>query len=350
MRAAGLVMGSAACLGLLTAATSGARPLGSVVIADLGGGYRVLSQGPLKSAQIATSAPDPTNVDAALRQLSHTGSIATYQRVWQDTDRDNEVQDLLVRFTTVSAAQVFSSAVQHSLTSGEIVSSGPLRGIPRAIRTTYFAISAGQVGVGQAIAFRSGLYVATLSTFSSNAVTDTDPISATRAGQIATAQFGAIMSAVAGAAVVVTAAPSSTAWGWIVLAVAVVLLLAAALAFWLFRRRTVDAIPAEGPANVETASQLIATEFDSEATEAPAPAPVETPIGATAAVEVPSRTEPALTVIPAQVEAGGPAPEFMPPVDHKTASRSRNRIILAAAAAILGAAVVVWLLRRRSAR
>jgi hypothetical protein len=170
-------------------------PLAGVVIPNLGAGYAVVSQGPLDAGQFATSSPDPSAAAAALATLSK--SITTYQRVWQDTGHTNEVQDLVVRFTTVPAARSFLKAAQHSLTAGEIVSSAPLAAIPGARRTTYFATTT-QVGVGQAISMRSGAYVVLLSFFSSSSAANRQPISPSDAQTIALVQRAAILKALKG--------------------------------------------------------------------------------------------------------------------------------------------------------
>jgi hypothetical protein len=166
--------------------------LASVVIANLGPGYAVVSQGPLNADQFASSSPDPSAAASALDSLSH--SITTYQRVWQDASADNQVQDLVVRFSSTASARAFLSAAQHSLASGKVVSTAALPTIAGAMRTTYFA-STTQVGVGQAITMRSGPYVVLLSIFSSSASTNTQPITADDAVTIAQSQHAAVAKA-----------------------------------------------------------------------------------------------------------------------------------------------------------
>lgn len=168
--------------------------LAAIVIPYLGPGYTVVSQGPLGASQIVSSSPNPTAAAAALSRLSHSGSITTYARIWQDAGRNNEVEDLVVRCTSVSDARAFYSAVRDSLSSGEVVSSGPLRAIPGAYRATYFA-STTQDGVGQAITMQSGNFVATLSYFSSNSASNTQPISLDDAVNVAKTQHVAINAA-----------------------------------------------------------------------------------------------------------------------------------------------------------
>ena len=96
-----------------------------MVIPNLGLGYAVTSQGPLDPSRFASDAPDPSAAAGALSTLGK--SISTYERVWQADGGLNQVQDLLVRFPDAVGAQVFLQAAQHSLESGEIVSSDPVR-------------------------------------------------------------------------------------------------------------------------------------------------------------------------------------------------------------------------------
>jgi hypothetical protein len=161
------------------------------VIANVGPGYSVTTQGPLGSSQIASSAPDPTAAASALTRLSHAGAISTYERVWEDAGQNNAVQDLVVRFSTVKGARIFDTSVVQALTSSEVVHSGPLTEIPGAFRTTYFAVT-NKIGVGQAIAMRSGNYVAVLSFFSSNSASNTAPITNSDAVRVAEAQHALI--------------------------------------------------------------------------------------------------------------------------------------------------------------
>ncbi len=166
-------------------------PVAHAVITNVGPGYSVTTQGPLGSGQIASSAPDPTAAASALTQLSHAGAISTYERVWEDAGQNNAVQDLVVRFSTVKGARIFDTSVVQALTSGEVVHSGPLSAIPGSFRTTYFAVT-NKVGVGQAIAMRSGHYVAVLSFFSSNSASNAAPITPNDAVRIAEAQHALI--------------------------------------------------------------------------------------------------------------------------------------------------------------
>lgn len=193
--AAGLVLLVLLAMGGHAAGASGpARPLGSVVVPDLGPGYAVTSQGPLDASEFASSSPDPSAASSALATLAKT--ISTYERVWQDAAGRNEVQDLLVRFPSAVGAQVFLQAAQHSLQSGEIVSSGPLAAVPGAHRTTYFA-STTEVGVGQAITMRAGVYVDLLSFFAA-AAGNSQPITPADAERVAVAQHTAMVAAPGG--------------------------------------------------------------------------------------------------------------------------------------------------------
>jgi hypothetical protein len=177
-----------------TAAAARAPSVASLIIANVGPGYTVTSQGPLNPGQIASSSPDPSAAAGAFNALS--GSITTYQRAWQDAAMNNQVQDLVVHFDSTAAAQAFEKAAQQALTSGEIVSSGPVASLPGALRTTYFATTT-QVGVGQAITVRRGAYVVLLSMFSANSPTNTTPISPASALTVAQAQYAALAKAVA---------------------------------------------------------------------------------------------------------------------------------------------------------
>lgn len=231
----GCALGLLAVFGPVSAATHHkSSSLTGIVIPNLGFGYAVVHQGPLDAGQFATSSPNPTAAAAALTRLIRSGSIATYERVWQDTGADNEVQDLVVRFTTVSGAQAYSKAVLHSLTSGEIMSSAPLPSIPGAYRTTYFAATT-QEGVGQAITMRSGIYVATLSFFSSDAPSNTQRITLANAQDVANAQYAALVRAPGPPDKTVTTVQNSSALDWVLDVGGG--LLGAALILWAWRGR-----------------------------------------------------------------------------------------------------------------
>lgn len=235
-RAAGGLAGCGLVLLLLVVgdAAGAAAPLGTVVIRDLGPGYAVSSQGPLDPSQFAANAPDPAAAKGALSTLAK--SISTYERVWQADGGLNQVQDLLVRFPTTVGAQVFLQAAQHSLESGEIVSSDALASIPGARRVTYFAAT-NQDGVGEAITMRAGIYVDLLSFFSA-ASGNAQPISPANAAKVAQAQYAAMVAAPGGTAVAATApAKKGVTAGTIGLAVLVVAVLALALVTPLVLRR-----------------------------------------------------------------------------------------------------------------
>ena len=131
---------------------------------------------------------------AALSTLGKT--ISTYERVWQADGGLNQVQNLLVRFPDTTGAQVFLQAAQHSLESGEIVSSDPVASIPGARRVTYFAAT-NEDGVGEAITMGSGVYVDLLSFFSA-ASGNAQPISPANAETVARAQYKAMTQAPGG--------------------------------------------------------------------------------------------------------------------------------------------------------
>ena len=215
------------------ASTQSLPTLGTVVIPNLGPGYTVTSQGALQASQFASDAPDPSAAAGALSTLSKT--IATYERVWQADGGRNQVQNLLVRFPNAVGAQVFLQAAQHSLESGEIVSSDTVPSIPGARRVTYFAAT-DQDGVGEAVTMRAGVYVDLLSFFSA-ASGNAQPISPANAEQVARAQYKAMAQAPGGAR---SSAPSKkgVSVGTIVAAVVVVAVLALAVATpALLRRR-----------------------------------------------------------------------------------------------------------------
>jgi hypothetical protein len=180
--------------------------------------------------------PDPSAAEGALSTLAK--SISTYERVWQADGGPNQVQDLLVRFPDPVRAQVFLAAAQHSLDSGEIVSSDPLPSIPGARRVTYFG-STDQDGVGEAITMRAGIYVDLLSFFSA-ASAGAQPISPATAERVARAQHAAMVAAPGGAdsAATSTGVKEGVSASTIGVAVLVVAVLAVAVATpALLRRR-----------------------------------------------------------------------------------------------------------------
>jgi hypothetical protein len=212
-----------------------------VVIPALGSGYVVSTQGPLDASQFASSSPDPSAAASALATLAAT--ISTYERGWKDGGGANEVQDLLVRFPSAVGAQVFLHAARHSLDSGEIVSSGPLPGVPGAQRTTYFA-STSQAGVGQAITLSAGIYVDILSFFSA-ASGNPEPITPADAARVALAQQRAMVAAPGGDATSALAT-HGVSLGSIGLAALVVAIVALAVATpGLLRRRRARGGPAD---------------------------------------------------------------------------------------------------------
>jgi hypothetical protein len=207
--------------------------LDQIVLPSLGAGYAVTSQGPLDASAFAASSPDPTAAAGALTTLAQ--QIESYQRTWQDAAGTNEVQDLLVRFTTTAGAEAFLRAAQHSLDSGEIVSAGPLPGVPGARRTTYFA-STSQAGIGQAITMRAGVYVALLSFFS-GATGNRQPITPSAAERVAKAQRAAMAAAPGGTVRAAPAKPGASLSGLTWTALAVLVLGAAVATPALLRRR-----------------------------------------------------------------------------------------------------------------
>jgi hypothetical protein len=254
-----VAVGAGAALAVAAAAdghTDPAPTLGTVVIPNVALDYTVTSQGPLNASQFASDAPNPSAAAGALSTLGK--SISTYERVWQDDGGLNQVQDLLVRFPNGVGAQVFLLAAQHSLETGEIVSSDPLPSIPGARRVTYFAAT-NQEGVGEAITMRAGVYVDLLSIFSA-ASGNAHPISPANAERLAEVQHAAMARAPGGATATAAPAANSTTGtgtgtkkgvsvGTIVLAVIAVAILAAAVATpgLLKRRRLAQEAAATGP-------------------------------------------------------------------------------------------------------
>ncbi len=216
------------------ATASPTASLSSVVIPNLGPGYAVTSEGPPDPSRFASDSPDPAAAAGALSTLAK--SISTYERVWQAAGGLNQVQDLLVGFPDAAGAQVFLQAAQHSLESGEIVSSDPVPSIPGARRVTYFAAT-NEDGVGEAVTMRAGIYVDLLSFFSA-AGGNAQPISPADAERVALAQHSAMVAAPGGVAAAATApAKKGISAGTIGLAVLVVAVLAVALVTPLVLRR-----------------------------------------------------------------------------------------------------------------
>jgi hypothetical protein len=243
--AGGLVLSGPVLCGLLAvlsggwaAAAKAPPPLGTVVVADPGPGYRVTSEGPLDASAFASRSPDPAATSSALAPLA--GTVANYQRAWQDAGGANEVQDLLLRFPSTRGAQAFVAAARRALAAGEIVSSGPLAGVPGARRTTYFASTT--PGVGQAITMRAGLYVDLLSLFSAASAV-APPITPADAARVAQAQHAAMVATPDGSPPLPrpTAAKKRLSLGSLGAAALVVVVLAAALVTpALLRRRHSD--------------------------------------------------------------------------------------------------------------
>jgi hypothetical protein len=185
-------------------------------------------------------------------------SISTYERVWQSDAGLNQVQNLLVRFPNAVGAQVFLQAAQHSLASGEIVSSDAMPSIPGARRVTYFAAT-NQNGVGEAVTMRSGVYVDLLSFFSA-ASGNAQPISPASAEQVAKAQYAAMVHAPGGAPTLTTTAGAASSHASkgvtgstivvAVLAVAVLALAVATPALLRRRRGTRDGVVADPVGNL----------------------------------------------------------------------------------------------------
>ena len=221
-RSAGAATGTSTVTSTSASSTAPLSPLATVVLSALGPGYAVTSEGPLNAGSFASNAPDPSAASGALSSLGT--SITTYQREWADEAGNNEVQDLLVKFPSTAPARIFLTAMQRSLDSGTILSSGPLAAIPGARTVKYFAATSTE-GVGQAITMQTGVYVDLLSFFSASGAAQ--PITPADAAVLAKAQYSAMKTAPGG-----TAAESSPGsplggdtLGWFVLGVALVAVL-----------------------------------------------------------------------------------------------------------------------------
>ena len=118
------------------AASPGHRspPLGTIMLPAIGFGYTVTSQGPLDASRFPAGSPSASAAAGALRRLG--GRIDTYERSWQNATGVNQVQNLLVRFSTSADARAFDASALRALNKGEIVSSAPLSSVPTAQRTT----------------------------------------------------------------------------------------------------------------------------------------------------------------------------------------------------------------------
>jgi hypothetical protein len=217
-----------------TSTTAPLSPLATVVLGELGPGYAVTSEGPLDAGSFASNAPDPSAASAALASLG--SSITTYQREWAEGAGSNEVQDLLVKFPSTATAQIFLTAMQHSLDSGSILSSGPLAGIPGARTVKYFGATTTE-GVGQAITMQTGVYVDLLSFFSASGAAQ--PITPADAAVLAKAQYAAMKTAPGGTAT--GSSPGSPlagdTLGWFVLGVALAAVLSVSVVAQRRRRQ-----------------------------------------------------------------------------------------------------------------
>jgi hypothetical protein len=245
-----LVTGTGTPVVAAGAATRSAESLGTLVIATLGLGYAVSSQGPLDPAPFAANSPDPSAAEAVLTTLAPSG--ATYEREWQAEGGRNEVQDLLVRFPDAVGAKVFLRDAQHSLDSGEIVSSDPVPSIPGARRIVYIGAT-DHDGVGEAITMRAGRYVDLLSFFSA-ASGDARPVSPADAERVARAQHATLVAApgVGTRATGNAGTAKGVSAGTIGFAVLVAAVLAAAVAAPAFLRRRPGA---PGPAASSAAAR-----------------------------------------------------------------------------------------------
>lgn len=217
-------------------------PLSGVVLSTLGPGYSVVNDGPLTVGALSPVFP----AAAIIKDALDGESVGTFQRTWQDAGQANKVQILLVRFSSATTAHSFWSTLRGKLASAHTLSTRAVLGVPHGFRTTYFAASASQVGVGQVVVFDSGSTVGALSFFSS----DAHPISLFDARNMAQVQIAAI-----GPVSIQVIQPHPTnrpdhLWDWIGLGIAcalVVLIVPQVIAVRRKRPRpsTVSVVPVE---------------------------------------------------------------------------------------------------------
>jgi hypothetical protein len=200
-----------------------AQPLSDVVLSTLGPGYAVVNDGPLTVGALTPVFPAATIIRNALTQ----DSVPTFQRTWQDASHADKIQILLVRFNSANSAGAFWNTLHGQLAAAHTLSTQPVPGMPGSFRTTYFAASSSQVGVGQVIVIKSGSTVATLSFFSSGS----RAISLFAARNIAQVQVAAIGPVSLPVVQAHHATRSDHLWDWIGLgiAAALVVVLAAGL-------------------------------------------------------------------------------------------------------------------------
>jgi hypothetical protein len=245
--------GSAGSAGSAGTAIPVQKPLAAGALTSIGPGYSVVKQGELSASSFAASSPNPPAAATAFGDQSADKTISTYERVWADGGGNNQVQVLLVRFDRAPEAQAYLSSVRQALQSDEIVSSGAMPGVKGAFRTTYFATTPTQAGVGQAVVADVGTTVATLSFFSSNASSDLHPITVSGARAITELQLAALRAVVEPKpkAVVLAPAPATDPnfyWIWgaslgVLLVIVGVLLLA-------IRRRASKIVTVKSPSLV----------------------------------------------------------------------------------------------------
>jgi hypothetical protein len=193
------------------------QPLSSVVLSSLGPGYTVVNDGPLTLGALAPVFP----AAAIIRDALASDGASTYQRTWQDASHTDKIQILLVRFNSETGAHSFWSSLRGLLASARTMSTQSVPGMSHTFRTTYFAKSSSQVGVGQVIVVDSGSAVATLSFFSSG----TPAISSFDARNMAQLQVAAITPVSILVVRPHTANRPDHMWDWIGLGIAVALVL-----------------------------------------------------------------------------------------------------------------------------
>jgi hypothetical protein len=226
--------GLAGEVGPAAASASSDSPLAALLVNIPGSTFTLQMQGTFLSDDYNTAAPRPFSLATviALIRLSDSASTQTYRKVWQGSERNDEIEDVLVKFPTVGGARAFLAAEQQALAI-DVVQSTPLPSMDGARLTTY-ADSSPISGSGQAIAMRSGTYVATMSYFTGAGAADVLPISPTAAVDLARAQYSLIDHAPGGGLDPNPSRAWVTMLGWA--AVAVVLVVAMAVAILGMRR------------------------------------------------------------------------------------------------------------------
>ena len=130
--------------------TPDAGSLDTVVVSNVGQGFSVTSEGSLDPSALASVYPDPAAVTRALSGVA--GVVGTYQRSWRTSTSADQVQDLVLRFSSAHAAAAFLRTAPGALATGPIVGTSHVAAVPGARRLAWFGSDgpAGAGGVGEA--------------------------------------------------------------------------------------------------------------------------------------------------------------------------------------------------------